>query len=298
MQGIVAGCIGRSYHGVDLREKQVEANRKRKEIICPDADVQWRVADSYYINSLFPYKYDFILSNPPYADLEQYSNDPRDLSTMSYRDFLEKYRAIVQSCCYMLKDNRFAMFLVGDIRDKTNGNYRNFVSDTIQAFLDAGLTLYNEAILVTSVGSLPIRVATMFKSSRKLGKTHQNVLVFVKGDAEQACLECGEVDVDDLEMPRCIPGMIALEEEPNKVLNLSVPVIEACLHCDIQRCKAIEDGKEIPRSWIGTQDGWKRLEDLVELTYVVGDKAYLNREVFPEAPIPPIERPPVRTLRR
>jgi hypothetical protein len=30
------------------------------------------------------------------------------------------------------------------------------------------------------VGSLPIRVAAQFEKSKKLGKTHQNVLVFKK----------------------------------------------------------------------------------------------------------------------
>jgi hypothetical protein len=42
--------------------------------------------------------------------------------------------------------------------------------------------LYNEAVLVTAVGSLPIRIGAQFTSGRKLGKTHQNVLVFYKGD--------------------------------------------------------------------------------------------------------------------
>ena len=36
------------------------------------------------------------------------------------------------------------------------------------------------------VGSLPIRVGRQFESASKLGKTHQNVLVFVKGDPRAA----------------------------------------------------------------------------------------------------------------
>ena len=55
--------------------------------------------------------------------------------------------------------------------------------------------LYNEAILVTSVGSLPIRVGKQFDASRKLGKTHQNVLVFIKGDPKRATEACGEIDI-------------------------------------------------------------------------------------------------------
>ncbi|ELC0706595.1 hypothetical protein RII68_002994 [Vibrio parahaemolyticus] len=93
-----------------------------------------------------------------------------------------------------MKDDRFAVFVVGEVRDK-NGNYRNFVSDTISAFLGSGFSYYNEAILVNVVGSLPIRVGKQFSQSRKLGKTHQNVLVFVKGDAKKAAKACGDIEV-------------------------------------------------------------------------------------------------------
>lgn len=85
--------------------------------------------------------------------------------------------------------------LVADLRDK-RGHYIDFVGDTIQAFRDAGLAYYNEAILVTAVGSLPIRAGKQFSASRKLGKTHQNVLVFVKGDGKRAAARCGAVDID------------------------------------------------------------------------------------------------------
>lgn len=66
----------------------------------------------------------------------------------------------------------------------------DFVSLTAAAFREAGLHLYNEAILVTAIGSLPIRVGKQFTVSRKLGKTHQNVLVFVKGCPRKAAELC------------------------------------------------------------------------------------------------------------
>lgn len=95
----------------------------------------------------------------------------------------------------MLKKDRFACFVVGEVRDK-KGNYYNFVGDTVQAFKEAGVNYYNEAILITAVGSLPIRAGKQFSASRKLGKTHQNVLVFVKGDGKKAAQACGKVQVD------------------------------------------------------------------------------------------------------
>jgi hypothetical protein len=102
--------------------------------------------------------------------------------------------SVIGKACGLLRDNRFAAFVVGDYRDP-KGNYRNFPGETIAAFLAAGLLLYNEAILVTAVGSLPIRIGKQFTSSRKLGKTHQNVLVFVKGDGKVAAKACGLLGV-------------------------------------------------------------------------------------------------------
>jgi len=101
-------------------------------------------------------------------------------------------RSIAKTCS-LLKEDRFACFVVGDVRDK-RGNYYNFVGDTVEAFRAAGLHYYNEAILVTAVGSLPIRAGRQFEAGRKLGKTHQNVLVFVKGDGKKATQACGPVD--------------------------------------------------------------------------------------------------------
>ena len=197
VRGIVAAKLGRQYIGGELRAEQVEANRAQGDAICTDDDPVpvWHCADSRLIDKTCAgVEADMVFSCPPYADLEVYSDDPDDLSTLGYDEFIVAYREIIARSCSLLRMNRFACFVVGDVRDKA-GMYYNFVSDTIAAFLDAGLRLYNEAILVTAVGSLPIRAGKQFSASRKLGKTHQNVLVFVKGDPKLATLACGAVDV-------------------------------------------------------------------------------------------------------
>lgn len=144
--------------------------------------------------------YDFIFSCPPYGDLEVYSDDPNDISTMSIKEFDNVYASIIGRAVARLAQDRFACFVVGDYRDK-KGIYANFVSKTIAAFEAAGARLYNEAILVTSAGSLPIRAAKQFRASRKLGKTHQNILVFVKGDGKRAAEACGMVDMSAIDWP-------------------------------------------------------------------------------------------------
>lgn len=195
VRGIVASRLGRQYIGVELRQEQVDANRIQGDDLCENNPPVWHTGDSRNIDRICAdVDADFVFSCPPYADLEVYSDDPNDLSTLSYDDFKPAYFEIISKTCARLKQDRFACFVVGDVRDK-KGNYYNFVGDTVEAFKAAGLHYYNEAILVTSVGSLPIRVGRQFTSGRKLGKTHQNVLVFVKGDGKRATQACGPVEI-------------------------------------------------------------------------------------------------------
>lgn len=200
VRGIVAGWLGRAYTGVDLRPEQVAANEEqgarlfaapREGLVRP----RWIAGDSREIDQLVPGAYDLVFSCPPYADLEKYSDDPRDLSTMEYAAFVEAYREIIRRACAQLRPDRFAVFVVGDVRDPRSGVYRGFVGDTIEAFEAAGLQLYNEAVLVTAIGSLALRAGRQFTSARKLGKAHQNVVVMVKGDWKRATDACGPVDV-------------------------------------------------------------------------------------------------------
>lgn len=189
VRGIVAAKLGMRYRGVDLRPEQIKANYENAAEMQPpftenDCPV-WKCGDSREIDQHYAgLKADMIFSCPPYADLEVYSDDPRDLSNMEYEEFLNAYRTIIQKNCSLLKENRFAVFVIGEVRGK-NGAYYNFVGDTINAFLEAGLHYYNEMILATQIGSLAMRVTNQFNHSRKIGKTHQNVLVFFKGDLKQ-----------------------------------------------------------------------------------------------------------------
>jgi DNA modification methylase len=202
VRGIVASKLGRPYTGIDLRAEQIDANRAQADQICGEPMPRWVCGDSREVvpalaqQGIAP-QFDFIFTCPPYADLEVYSDDPRDLSTFDYDEFRAAYANIIGGACALLKSDRFACFVVGDVRDR-QGFYRNFPGHTIEAFEAAGLRLYNEAILVTAVGSLPIRAGKQFAATRKLGKTHQNCLVFIKGDPRKATEAIGEVEFGGL----------------------------------------------------------------------------------------------------
>ncbi|AFT79059.1 hypothetical protein AMBLS11_12430 [Alteromonas macleodii str. 'Black Sea 11'] len=183
VRGVVAGFMGYNYTGVELRPEQVKANQRQgRTILGEHATAQWINADSRTIPEVIDQdeEFDLVFSCPPYADLEVYSDDPNDLSTLGYAEFVEAYTDIIKKACDKLKDNSFAVFVVGEVRNK-KGGYYGFVQDTIAAFEAAGLDYYNEVILLTNIGSNAIRAAGQFTKSRKLAKGHQNALVFAKG---------------------------------------------------------------------------------------------------------------------
>ncbi len=202
VRGIVAAALGREYFGVDLSARQIEANRLNwSEVLsalpgCPP-EPSWVAGNSVNIQNLAGRGYDFLFSCPPYVDLEKYSDNPDDLSNKPYPEFISLYRQIIQNAAALLAPDRFACFVVGEVRAK-GGEYCNFVSDTVKAFLDAGLAYYNEAILISAAGSLVVRVGKQFSNSRKLGKTHQNVLIFCKGDMKKAVAALGEIDTAEI----------------------------------------------------------------------------------------------------
>lgn len=187
VRGVVAEMLGLKYIGIDLSEKQVDANRINADKLgvypawyCDDS----RNADSYVDDETV----DLLFSCPPYHDLEKYSDHPLDLSNMNYEDFKEAYQDIITTSCRKLKENRFAVFVVGDIRDK-KGAYKDFISETKKIFQDNGLCLYNESILLEQYGTAQLRAGKQFEAKKKVVKVHQNVLVFYKGDIEAIKME-------------------------------------------------------------------------------------------------------------
>lgn len=121
VRGIVAAKLGYRYYGIDLRAEQIKANYDNAAEMCPSFTESecpvWKCGDSRDIDKGFDgLQADLVFSCPPYADLEVYSDNPADLSTMGYPEFLKAYKEIIRKSCSLLKENRFAMFVVGEGR--------------------------------------------------------------------------------------------------------------------------------------------------------------------------------------
>ena len=193
VRGVVAAYLGYHYHGIDLSERQIEANWNNLAEILEtegkfDGSVMWTHGDSLVtIPQMFTSEsVDSIIGCPPYHNLEVYSDGDGDISTYTWEAFLVAYRDIVRVAVDALKPNRFATYVVTEIRDKKTGMYQDFVGETVQAFRDAGAEFYNDAIFATPVGSVAQMTERQFRASRKIGRRHQNVLTFVKGDPKKA----------------------------------------------------------------------------------------------------------------
>ena len=177
--GYVCSYLGMSFTGIELREEQAAFNNEQTRhlgarYICDDG--------RNVLNHIEPDSQDLLFSCPPYFDIEVYSDKENDASNQaSYADFYAILDTAFSNAIKCLKKDRFAVIVVGDIRSKKDGSYYGFMEDVKQTFRKNGMCLYNEMVLVNVAGTMPIRARRAMRT-RKVGKTHQNVLVFYKGD--------------------------------------------------------------------------------------------------------------------
>lgn len=196
VRGVVASVLGRPYVGVDIRQEQVDFNRSQMRL-CSDVAPTWILGDATRLGDTFDAaeRFDMIFSCPPYADLEVYSDEPGDISTWSYEDFLDGHARAIQDSCNMLRNDRYAAWVIGDVRD-SRGGYRGLHHAAVDAFRSAGLKVVNEFVLMDPLGAHPIRAGRPFVANRKATLVHQHLLVFVKGDIKRAA-EWAAPGVDD-----------------------------------------------------------------------------------------------------
>ena len=180
-KGVVAGVLGYEYEAVEIRKEQVDYNNEKTSKY---KNVKYYCGDSNRIDELITDTgFDLCFTSPPYYDLEIYSEE--DLSSLgTYEEFMENYKNIFKKCYDKMAETSFLVVKITEIRDRKTGMYRGFVPDNIRIMEEIGFKYYNEIILENTIGSLPIRAPRQFDAKRKVGKHHQNVLVFLKGTEE------------------------------------------------------------------------------------------------------------------
>jgi len=201
VRGIVAHRLGLRYRGIDLSEAQVEANREQARAICRPEDgplPEWIVGDARDLRQwVRPGEADLVFTCPPYVDLERYSDDPRDLSTLSWTDFAVSYAEIIRASLEALADDRFAVVVVGDARDRATRALYGFVPYAVRAFQFGGASYYTDGILLNPVWNQARRASFFWtRGGRILARCHQHLIVAVKGDPDRAEANARPLDGD------------------------------------------------------------------------------------------------------
>lgn len=196
VRGVVSAILGHNYVGIDISPEQVRANKEqysaiREKYVDIVGTANWINADANTALSgtvdLHP---DFVLTCPPYYNLERYTKLDGDLSNMpTYEAFLNHYTAILQAAARLLKEDSFFAIVVSEVRASSSeikdSYYLGFVPDTVKILQGVpGLHYYNALVLENSLGSLPVRAPKYFDKTRKIGRHHQNILIFYKGNLE------------------------------------------------------------------------------------------------------------------
>ena len=224
VRGIVAEEMGYKYIGIDLSRKQILANQKQSNKpfwIHGDAD-----KELFHLNN----DYDFVFTCPPYYDLEVYSDDMNDLSTLSERNFDIKFDKIIYKSTLQLKQNRFFGIVVSEVRNPSTtgnysiGNYRKLVSKTIEMCESHGLKFYNDMVLFNSQHQASRVGKTYFDRNRKIPSVHQNILIFVKGNPDIATEEIkgGEFKCQVNDTKYLTFRHAAIDIDPNKLVASEV----------------------------------------------------------------------------
>jgi hypothetical protein len=203
--GYVSAYLGNEFTGVELRPEQAQLNNERVQGMTARYinDDGQNVAQHIEAESQ-----DLLFSCPPYFDLEKYSDLPNDASNQgSYEDFIAILRNAFTAALGCLRQDRFAVIVVGDVRDKSTGFYYDFVGDIKRIFKDNGVSLYNEIILIETGASTALR-ASRYMESRKVAKMHQNILVFYKGATKDIKKTFKKIEYasEDLELFRVDSG--------------------------------------------------------------------------------------------
>lgn len=187
IRGVVSAIKGHEYVGIDIRQEQLDINNAqwdeiKKRLSWPTKDPDWICGDGGEIAKLYNKgtPADFVLTCPPYFNLEVYSDDPKDASNQSYAGFIQIMDNAFTGAVKCLKNDRFAVVVMSNVRDDF-GAYHDICGDITRIFERNGCVLWNEIILLNVAGTAPMRARNGMKN-RKVCRVHQEVLVYYKGD--------------------------------------------------------------------------------------------------------------------
>lgn len=132
-----------------------------------------------------PAGFDYVFTCPPYHDLERYSDHPADLSAMGWEDFTAALCRVVGLSVGLLRDDAFATWVVGDLRDR-HGYLRGLPARVDAAHDQAGARLVNDAVVAAPLGGKFGVIWRSWTPTRSATRIHSYAHTYVRGDRRAA----------------------------------------------------------------------------------------------------------------
>lgn len=182
-RAIMAAKHGLRYVGCEIRQEECEAvearlranevDGDRAQIHCRDA----RDAAAYIAHGTA----DFLLTCPPYYNLEMYDGGEADLSMApTYRDFLDGLERSILAAHAILKPGSLACWIIGIFRDSTTGTLIPFHHDVARLHQQHGYLMKEEVVLAHKNNGAIQRVGNFSKGNHYLVRTHEYLQVYVR----------------------------------------------------------------------------------------------------------------------
>jgi len=169
-----------NYIGYELRQEEVDAvqqrlkntNCEKAKIICGNSQNCDKIENNYA---------DFLITCPPYYNLEMYEGGENDLSMCNtYEDFLKGIELVIKETYRILKENSLSCWVIGLHREK-NGNLLSMHHDISYLHKKCGFNFKEEVILCHKNNGAIQRVGNFENGANLLIRTHEYLLVFKKG---------------------------------------------------------------------------------------------------------------------
>lgn len=177
-RAILAAKHGYTYRGMEIREDEVKAVRERCERNGVAAQVEINHGDSR-TPPIEEGVADFILTCPPYYDLETYNGGAGDLSMLpTYDRFCEEMRVVVGEATRIAKRKCTAVWVVGLHRRESDGWLLPLHHDLTAAHKAHGWRLAEEIIVYHKNNGAIQRVGMFEQGKGHMVRLHEYVMVY------------------------------------------------------------------------------------------------------------------------
>lgn len=173
-RALVAAALGYQYLGVELRKVEVAEVAARVERSGFASSVTlWR-GDARRADALIgSRRADFLLTCPPYWNLERYDGGPADLSQApTIEAFEEGITEVARAAARVVRPGGLAFWVVGLMRDR-HGTLLPLHHVVVRAHEDAGWSLAEEVVLHQQNNGAIQRVGSFEKGRKHLIRLHE-----------------------------------------------------------------------------------------------------------------------------